>query len=408
MRELRNLLLVGAPNSGKTRIILFWLNEIIGRLRENPRERLLVHDTTGEILRGMPVADDAIAAFHPTKKGGYAWVPGRDVRSMTSAIALATRLVASDGTTQGDNRVFDKGGVTILTGCIAQTRATCGPSWSFADLLNTLLGDPVAWKEGFARVYPPAAALVLVDADGNLNRTSASFILSVRAHVMQLLDPLARAWGAAPPERRFSFLDWIEGNKQGQPAIVVLQRSAANPALSALWIGSIVDLLASHACDESFNPDKSMRIRFVLDEIHQLGPLPRLQEILDIGRNKGVSVVAALQDMTQLRRTYGVDGAKEFLGRFATKIIGQAQIGPDADELAVSFVGTREIMPKRAASNNATGLDKEPEPRTVGIVRPEYLAYDLGANNEEVCAIALGIGDVVELSWPTTVWEPRR
>ncbi|MDU6730091.1 MAG: type IV secretion system DNA-binding domain-containing protein, partial [Bradyrhizobium sp.] len=80
--EVQNLLILGAIASGKTRIILYLLEEMIGRLLRNPSADygLFVHDTTGEILDGFPMEDDQFAFINPDRPGTFAWAMGRDLR----------------------------------------------------------------------------------------------------------------------------------------------------------------------------------------------------------------------------------------------------------------------------------------------------------------------------------------
>ena len=88
-----------------------------------------------------------------------------------------------------------------------------------------------------------------------------------------------------------------------QPATVVLVRSARHAELSEKWIGAVVDIVASYACDELFNEDRRLRTYLVLDELHQLGRLARLPEILDVGRNKQISVIASSRTRYSRERT---------------------------------------------------------------------------------------------------------
>jgi hypothetical protein len=276
--------------------------------------------------------------------------------------------------------------------------------WGVNDLRNTVLDDPLAWRERLAEIYPPAAALIVVDPEtGGLNRTTVSFILSFRAYVLGLLEPLANAWRDVAKERHFSFVDWLNGVDEAQPATVVLARSARHAELSEKWIGAIVDIVAANACDESFNADRRLRTYLVLDELHQLGRLTRLPEILDVGRNKQVAVIATYQDMTQPKKTFGDEAGKSLIARFATKIIGQMPLGEDAKFVSETIIGSREVQ------LGETTTDGKPEkPISTPIAREEFLAYQLGPDKDEVKALIVGLGDVVEVAWPETVWPPRR
>lgn len=60
LREIRGTLILGAIGSGKTRILLYILDRILDAIKTKPerRIRLLVHDTTGELLDGLPLEDN--------------------------------------------------------------------------------------------------------------------------------------------------------------------------------------------------------------------------------------------------------------------------------------------------------------------------------------------------------------
>jgi hypothetical protein len=405
MRELRNLLIVGAPDSGKTRIVLFLIDQILARVRKEPQTvRLMLHDTTGEIYRTLPLPEAQFAALHPHRAGGWAWAIGRDVRTTEDAAELAARFVGRSG--RGENRVFDEGAIVCLTGCVELARMDHGQEWGFNELFAAVLTPAAELKSVLEKVHPAAAALIEIDPEtGGVNRTSASFVLSFRAYVLGVFEPLAKAWSDIPPERRFSFVDWLTAADPKLPPVVVLSRSARHKELSAKWIGAVFDLVASYGADEGYNRDRRLRSYFVLDELHQLGRLDRLQEILDVGRNRGLSIIATYQDFRQARADYGEDEGKSLTGRFATKVIGQMPIDEDSKYASDEIIGRREIV---VWTESKSGGKKKNETEA-RIAPQEYLAYDLGAKADgNVKAIAVGLGNVAELTWPETVWPARR
>jgi len=407
IRSLVNTLILGAPGSGKTRIVLFLIEQILTGFR-SPRDAsigILAHDTTGELRRGFPLADEHVACIAVNDKDSWAWALGEDVVTLDDADAVARRLLHERPGERHGNAVFDAGGATILTGCIAICQRTHGRAWGAAELLAATLLDPVAMREQLERAYPAAAALLDMGEDGKtLSKTSASFILTFRAQILRVLDPLARGWKDVPVERRFSFVRWLNGDVS-QPRAVLLQRSARHAELSAAWIGAVVDLIAAHATDVAFNPERTLRLHLVLDEIHQLGPLGRFQELLDVGRNKNVSVIATLQDLNQLRISYGQAGADNMLGRFATVIVGRMRQGEAAIQVSERLIGKRSVIDPQ----EVRGPDAAPPPiRAVPIVRPERLGSELGVIDGRVRALVIGFGDILELTWPVTVWKTRR
>ena len=92
------------------------------------------------------------------------------------------------------------------------------------------------------------------------------------------------------------------------------------------------------------------------------------------------------------------------IARFATKIIGQMPLSEDSRKISEAIIGSRDVLLGGGAARD----DKPEKPITTPIVREEFLAYQLGPDEDETKALIIGLGDVVEITWPETVWQPRR
>ncbi|RDE07804.1 hypothetical protein DVH29_14845 [Pelagibacterium lacus] len=278
--------------------------------------------------------------------------------------------------------------------------------WSAPELYDMLLRDPMVLKRAWEERYPPAALLIEIDATtGELSKTTASFLLTWRANVLRTLRPLAEAWADLPPQKQFSFARWLHG-KPGQPKIVVLQRDGRHPDISAGWISMAIDAIAGHVGDPAL-PVSQSRIRsFVLDEAPTLGQLERWPEILDTGRNKGLSTIAVSQDLEQWQTTYQ-RASKSILQRFRLKIICEQTPGPDAKEIAEEWIGKRKTQDWKLAKT--TNGRAEPPPVEDGPIVPhEHLSDRLGVADEKVYALLVGLKRIYMLEWPMTVWTKRR
>src|SRR5690606_4726817 len=94
----------------------------------------------------------------------------------------------------GENAVFDNGGIVCMTGCVLLAHRRHKWDWGAAELLAITLLPVLELRESFQRIYPAAAAMLIIDPEtGALSRTSASFLLSFQAHIMGILSVLAQA-----------------------------------------------------------------------------------------------------------------------------------------------------------------------------------------------------------------------
>lgn len=414
LRELRGILVAGAIGSGKTRICLFIIDAVLDMIRQAPehRVRLLIHDTTGEILQGLPLPDNAFAALHGARPGGWAWAQGRDVLTMTDAEAVGDAMAPK--TQEG---IWGAGAAVFLAAAQIKCQHDLGTAWGIPEFYDTLLEDPIALKSVYEKIYPIGAALIEIDpSTGGLSKTTVSFLLTFRAAVLRFLRPLAENWRGVPNDKKFSFIEWLEDRNPNQPMVVVLQRSGKYPELSAAWIGAIVDTVAGHANDEAFPNSQDRRIFLALEELATLGRLRNLSTLLDTGRNKGIGVIcASIQEIEQLKIHYGELEARTILKRFRTKIICQQVLDDETDAFSKAFIGKKTVV--SVTESRTITNDKEGRSRTtsqndqhleVPSVRGERLAHDLGVFGNRVRAIVAGAEDPVQLEWPVTIWPRRR
>jgi hypothetical protein len=413
LRAIRGTLIAGAIGSGKTRILLYILDGILNIIKSSPerRVRLLIHDTTGELLQGLPLPNPAFAALHGARPGGWAWAQGRDVRTKSDAEAVGDAMAPNT-----DESIWGSGAAIFLAAAQVKCQVELGSAWGVPEFYDNLLEDPVYLKEIYEKIYPIAAALIEIDpSTGGLSKTTVSFLLTFRAAVLRYLRPLAENWRAIPSEKRFSFIEWLEDSNPSQPPVVLLQRSGKYAALSAAWIGAIVDTIAGHVNDEAFPNSQQRRVYFVLEELATLRKLKNLSTLLDTGRNKGIGVVASIQEIEQLKIHYGELEARTILKRFRTKIICQQVLDGDTDEFSKAHIGKRVVIDP--TESRSTTTDKNGTITTTSIsnnekevpsIRGERLAHDLGVFGNRVKAVVAGVEDPVELEWPVTIWPPRR
>lgn len=412
LREIRGTLILGAIGSGKTRILLYILDRILDAIKSTPerRIRLLIHDTTGELLDGLPLEDNQFAALHGARPGGWAWALGRDVLTASDAESVADAMAPKT------SDMWGAGASIFLAAAQIKCQYEHSTAWGIAEFYDNLLEDPITLKPLYEKIYPVAASLIEIDpVTGALSKTTVSFLLTFRAAVLRYLRPLAENWRGIPGERQFSFIEWLEGSNPSYPAVVVLQRAGKYPQMSAAWIGAIVDTIAGHINDASFPNSQDRRVFLALEELATLGKLKNLSTLLDTGRNKGIGVFASVQEPEQLAIHYGNEEAKTILKRFRTKIVCQQVLDADTDEFSMAHIGKRTVIETTETKSTTTvkgvtttAITRNETNKEVPSIRGERLAYDLGVLGDRIKAIIAGMEDPVEAEWPLTIWPRRR
>jgi type IV secretory pathway TraG/TraD family ATPase VirD4 len=121
-----------------------------------------------------------------------------------------------------------------------------------------------------------------------------------------------------------------------------------------------------------------------MDELDSLGKVERLKDALTLGRKYGLSTIAAIQTLSQLKDTYGENDSKTLIGNFSSKIVlAQADfdtadyfsktLGGFEEKLYIQKVSTSAGSSSSGGSSNRSMDVNENMDRNILLVTPTQL-----------------------------------
>lgn len=406
-RETRHFLVVGATGSGKSVIIRSWLRQILER-----GDRVLLHDTKGDVLETMPVAGFVLLAPHDARSA--VWNVAADVVTEEDAREFAACLVPDS-----HDPVWAAGARELFTGAVVILQKTRQQAWGWSELHEVLLMAPAQLRELLSRHYRPAATYIILES-GAPTKTMMSFFSTLEAHVNGTVRPLSRAWHD-PKMPRVCARDFLLSEAKDK-RILILQRAAHLPTLSSNWIGAFVRIAANLSVSPLLPDDAKRRIWFGLDEFPQLGKLNGFAQILEKGRSRGLCCILGAQDISQLSSLYGPDVTKTWLSSIGTKIVCRMEVGATAKTICDEWAGTRQVVwterswshgPWKLELGSQSTLSRQVHHRDVAVLQPSELQTMLGRKESwpvpTVSALILGVGDaIISADWPIVPWPRLR
>jgi Type IV secretion-system coupling protein DNA-binding domain len=389
-RETRHWLIWGSVGSGKTQTMLHLILAALAR-----GDGVLVLDVKGDMTETLPGTPQLIA---PQDQRSLIWDVARDCRTKQDARELANRLIPDS-----HDPMWSDAAREVLVVCLSALQATQPGQWTWRDLhaLSTANGETLL---ALARRHHLDAVRLLENPD---SRTTQSVLSTFQTH-MHVVAALADAW-CGDANKKFSVTEWVHNPKSFQP--VILQHDQRYPALSNIWIGGILALLASAVGSPSLKESRLRRIWIFADEFPQLPRLNNFSTFLDLGRSKGVITVIGAQDLAQLRATYGKDRADAWMSIIGTKIITRINAGLGPRE-ASELVGDQEIEREERSQTNTGGTwttttSRRREARRV--ITADEIATRLGPDKGGIDVLLLGLGnDVLKLTVPYITLPPLR
>ena len=294
-KETSHILLSGTTGAGKTNAFHTLLPQI--RRRVN---RAVVVDLTGDFVNRY-YREGYDILLNPFDKRGALWSPWGECLDEPHYDALAAAVVAKSGTSEP---FWEEAAKALLSTALKEL-ARQGER-SVGRLYDILIKENLGV---FAKFFRGTEAASYAHPDGE------KMTLSIRATLANALQGF-RYLNDPPEGQGFAIRRWIQ--EEGPPDQWLFlnarpdQRETLRPLLSC-WIDTSISSLMSLA------PDPNRRLWFILDELPTLQKLPSLALGLAEARKYGGCMMAGVQSVSQISRTYGTNLAQTLLDLLGTK-----------------------------------------------------------------------------------------
>ncbi len=367
----RNLLLLGGAGSGKTNVI----NQILAQIRywnySGSQDGVsLIFDTKG----------DYITHSNFYQHGDYVIANGRSFRDRSVSWNIFDEVLA-DGEEPENYEPNAKEIAAILfkdRGSQAQPFFCNAAQDIFANVLIYFIrrynDNHTMWKDAlnnyelisfmhkhtpadfvqFFSLYPDMSGLKAYIGDGNNNQA-----LGVFGEMRAMLDSCFQGVFAQKPSSThpsFSIRKAIR--EKGGKAIFILYDLAIGETLIPMY-RLLVDLALKEALSDAANGHTHL----FLDELKLLPKITHLQDALNFGRSKRVSVVAGLQSVGQIYSIYNEYVGKVILSGFGS-IIALKTSDYESRDYITKLFGTN-LTAYRYQNENNSPIDREREGNTV-------------------------------------------
>ena len=297
-----HFLVLGGTGSGKTKIIDSAVESFLAHFRPGSDQRAFIFDLKREQYSRLMNLDLTVPVVlaDPFDQRGSAWDMAADVTSSAETRQCAACLVP-EGRNESDK--FWTNSTRNILAAVMENLAELNPGkWTLRDVLLVMRS-----RERLAHFLEarPETAHLWAEATKD-ERTTSNLMASFNAQLSKF-ETVATLWAQCP--RKFSLKQWVKADS------VLLVTS--HPKFSAV-LQPIHQVLIELAGDLVLSePDsRTRRTWFVLDEARELGRV-RLNQLANLGRSKGVSLILGLQSVEGF---YEACGGSEHL---AHEILGQ-------------------------------------------------------------------------------------
>lgn len=328
----RGFIIPGASGSGKTQAIMGWLDGVIERV-ERDGSKAIITDSGGGLFSRFGSDDDQI--LNPFDIRAMNWNPFAEIKNPVVDIPRICESIVTDRS--GDEARWAGRARNILIDFMtvaAKKEEYRSPRTAMRIITAA---DTTELKTVLAGT--PSEALTSKD--------NAEFFASIQG----VLTESIRFWQYLDDDGTFSVRDWI---KQDNGGILWLTYQEDNIAsmryLVSCWMDiAITEILAGEESDGAIN------YWLLTDEIDSLGRIPMLTSALTRGRKYGLSSLAALQSIAQLRDTYGKEKAQVLFSSYVSKLVMQQGSYDDAKYWS-DEIGQAEVLREELSESKNMGI----------------------------------------------------
>ena len=296
-QETAHFLLAGSPGTGKS----LAMQELLHHVRKK-QQRAVVYDVAGDFIQRFYRPDRDII-LNPFDQRSARWDIWCDCQEEYDYAALAEALIPEDR--KGD---FFVTAARLVFASMAEQLANTvkqGQAPSMNQLIEWVLRCDI---ETLTRLVQGT------DAASILNEEAGKMATSVRGVMAAYTKPLKYLHKDG---ERFSLRDWV---RHGDPDSWVFisstdEQKALLTPLITVWINTVASAIMSLV------PDPDRRIFLAVDELPSLNQLPSLENFLAQGRKYGGCGIIGFQNISQLEKIWGREGAKSLTGLLSTWLI---------------------------------------------------------------------------------------
>lgn len=395
-QETRGFFLEGGTGSGKTVIIESLLRQAIER-----RDKIVLYDIKGDFAPKI----ERRLVLNPFAAETAVWAVARDVKTADQARQLARMLIPSD---KGTDTFWDSAAHTVLSGILISLQAEKSGHWTFRDVWRLLLSPRETVIEKLKAHYP-LAAVFFADKAGASN-LEQGVLATVAARLSPLIESLAIAWGNPDDQAAgFSFETWLL-SEDAEPRTLILQGSPEHQDAASAWIRMAINYLAGLLVSPRVENDGPLRLWLILDELYSLGQIPRLTDIVDRGRQKGVRAVVACQSLAQIALHYG-EWAQSAESTFGTRIFGKMSPG-ERTQAIIRSLGERYVeemqVTKTRNADGSTSRAVRPNSEKRLVLSPEVFGSLGKQGSQGIDALIVGLTpNVLRARWPFPPKKPN-
>lgn len=374
----RGWLIYGSAGSGKTQILHGLLSQIFAR-----NQRLFLYDRKRDFSGQYPGY-----IISPWDARSLFWDIARDCRSPADAMVLVNAFIPK-GTGSTDD-FWVGAGKQLLLACVIALQNERGLTWGWGDLASKLAQEQGPFVELLKAHFPSAVALIADEKS-----TATTSVLASLAQQTRHIQTLARAWGnpIEGSKNRFSIRAWCGDYYRGPHQIIV--QGGPDSELQAAYISAMVNLGIAEIGNL---PDNEMgrTLWFVFDEAATAGKVD-INTLAAVYRSKGCCTVIGVQDMSQVKETWGDNQAQALSSLVGGHIVCQMSMGETRERVADLF-GKRRVAITTANSsgqgaNRTTTTSVHEEQRA--LVQPSDLTSELGPIQSKRMKHGFGIRAIV-------------
>lgn len=317
--ETQHIMLCGTSGSGKTT----WMHHLLPEIIRQKQKAIIVDVVGGFVERYY--REDYDVLLNPFDRRSAYWTPWGDIRGEGSIDAITSAMTSSASTGSGGSSAFFDTTSAILLKALLQKLELEGKTKNqilFDKISNATNAEMEEYLEG-------TCGKILASPVGK------ETTMSIRSTLLAKLESLSKLHDR--DQKPFSISDFME-SQDDRCLFLSIPRAEHKEALQhlvATWINVAVLSLMNQP------EDLKRRVWFLIDELPSLGKIPSLTDAVTRIRKYGGSVVATIQNVSQLDKVYGHYDRETLMGNFNTKAIFRATNTSTAEYFS-KILGQRE------------------------------------------------------------------